>query len=108
MVRSVGGALPRADDKPRFVADMFGRIAQRYDLMNTLMTGGRDGAWRRATAEAAFATPPTAVSRQPSAVSRQQSAVSPQDAVPSTQYAVLDVGTGTGKLARTLGERWPE
>ena len=69
--------LPRADEKPRYVANMFGRIAARYDLMNTLMTAGRDGAWRRLTAALALGADGAARS-------------------------VLDVGTGTGKLAQTV------
>jgi demethylmenaquinone methyltransferase/2-methoxy-6-polyprenyl-1,4-benzoquinol methylase len=68
--------LPSAADKPRFVAAMFGRIAPRYDLMNTLMTGGQDGVWRRRVA-----------------------------ALVGSADAVLDVGTGTGKLAATVA-RW--
>src|SRR4051794_6990171 len=56
---------------------MFGRIAARYDLMNTLMTGGRDRAWRRQTALAALGPDRTA-------------------------RAVLDVGAGTGKLAEAI------
>ncbi|MDO8689746.1 MAG: ubiquinone/menaquinone biosynthesis methyltransferase [Dehalococcoidia bacterium] len=36
-----------------FVSRMFGRIAPRYDLMNTLMTLGQDRRWRRLTARLA-------------------------------------------------------
>ena len=70
--------LPSTADKPRFVAAMFGRIARRYDLMNTLMTVGQDGLWRH----------------------RVASLVGPA-------HAILDVGAGTGKLAATLAARLP-
>jgi demethylmenaquinone methyltransferase / 2-methoxy-6-polyprenyl-1,4-benzoquinol methylase len=59
---------------------MFGRIARRYDLMNTLMTGGQDAAWRHVVAGAI-------------------------DARPSD--TVLDVGTGTGKLLEAIVRRSP-
>ena len=62
------------------VAAMFGRIARRYDLMNTLMTAGRDAAWRRLAVRAA--RPPRA-------------------------GRALDVGTGTGKLAAALADAMP-
>ena len=71
-------ALPSAADKPRYVAAMFGRIARRYDLMNTLMTAGQDDVWRQA------------VARSLDAPAR-----------------VLDVGTGTGKLAAAIAQRHP-
>jgi demethylmenaquinone methyltransferase/2-methoxy-6-polyprenyl-1,4-benzoquinol methylase len=51
---------------------MFTRIARRYDVMNTLMTGGRHHAWRRLAAAAVVAAPPG---------------------------PVLDLATGTGDLA---------
>ncbi len=56
------------------IQTMFGRIVPRYDLMNRVMTGGRDGSWRRA------------------AVRRAE----PRDAI------VLDLGSGTGDFARDL------
>jgi demethylmenaquinone methyltransferase/2-methoxy-6-polyprenyl-1,4-benzoquinol methylase len=62
------------------VRGMFDRIARRYDLMNTLMTWGRDQAWRR---EAARLTRPEAGG------------------------LALDVATGTGDLARALLDETP-
>jgi demethylmenaquinone methyltransferase/2-methoxy-6-polyprenyl-1,4-benzoquinol methylase len=59
---------------------MFGRIAPRYDLLNTLMTFGMDADWR-ARAVAAAAPPPDG--------------------------RALDVGTGTGALALALARAMP-
>jgi demethylmenaquinone methyltransferase/2-methoxy-6-polyprenyl-1,4-benzoquinol methylase len=61
---------------------MFDRIAPVYDLMNTVMTAGVDARWRAATLRAASLRP---------------------------GMRVLDVATGTGKLARAAaGEVGPE
>ena len=53
---------------------MFSRIVPRYDLMNRMMTGGMDGRWRRKAVQAAEVR----------------------------GGLVLDLGTGTGDLARDL------
>ena len=42
----------RGDERARYVSRMFGRISQRYDLLNTVMTGGMHYAWRRMAAHA--------------------------------------------------------
>ena len=62
------------------VAAMFGRIAGRYDLMNTLMTGSLDEEWRAATVQAVN---------------------------PPLDGLALDVGTGTAHLAATLAQAMP-
>jgi demethylmenaquinone methyltransferase/2-methoxy-6-polyprenyl-1,4-benzoquinol methylase len=68
------GAIRSGDD----VRIMFGRITRRYDLMNRIMTGGRDVAWRRLAVGAALAGHARGTAR------------------------VLDVATGTGDLALAL------
>ena len=72
--------MTRADltKEPREVAAMFDGVAARYDLTNTVLSFGRDRAWRRATREAIR---------------------------PRPGERVLDVGAGTGvstaELARS-------
>ena len=48
---------PTPPSKAEAVRAMFTRIAGRYDLMNSVMTGGRHHAWRRLTAAAVAAAP---------------------------------------------------
>jgi len=67
-------------DRAGYVRRMFGEISDRYDLVNRIMTLGRDQAWRRLAAE---------------------ELVRPGD-------RVVDVGSGTGDLAfaaRAAGAR---
>lgn len=45
------------DKKPREVAEMFDDVARRYDLTNTVLTGGIDHLWRRAVVAAVDARP---------------------------------------------------
>ena len=67
-------------ERARYVTGMFARISRRYDLLNTVMSGGRHYAWRRkATAMA----------------------------VDGLSGRALDVATGTGDFAFDLA-RSPE
>ncbi len=84
MVPGVTTALPSSAEKPRYVAAMFGRIASRYDVMNTIMTGGLDRGWRRLVAEMA--------------VGGERSGAG---------ASILDVGTGTGRLAKLIRDVAP-
>lgn len=61
------------NERAKYVQNMFTGIAKRYDLMNRLITGGQDIRWRKRVIELAR--------------------------LDDTAY-LLDLGTGTGDLAR--------
>jgi demethylmenaquinone methyltransferase/2-methoxy-6-polyprenyl-1,4-benzoquinol methylase len=68
-------------ERATYVQNMFTRIAGRYDLMNRLMTGGQDIQWRRKVVQ---------LTRLPHPA------------------RLLDVGTGTGDLAREALAQFPQ
>jgi demethylmenaquinone methyltransferase/2-methoxy-6-polyprenyl-1,4-benzoquinol methylase len=72
--------LPPSEEKPVFVNRMFARIAPTYDLMNRLMTFGRDQSWRREMLDFCNLPP---------------------------RGLLLDVGTGTGDIAYEAMKRYP-
>lgn len=65
-------------ERARYVTRMFARISRRYDLLNTVMTGGRHYAWRRKAARMA---------------------------VEGLYGLSLDIATGTGDFAFDLARR---
>ncbi|MEN6481999.1 MAG: ubiquinone/menaquinone biosynthesis methyltransferase [Anaerolineaceae bacterium] len=68
-------------ERAQDVRRMFGKIAPRYDLMNRLMTGGQDVRLRREVI---------------------RRAALPQDGI------LLDLGAGTGDLAREASRQYPK
>jgi demethylmenaquinone methyltransferase/2-methoxy-6-polyprenyl-1,4-benzoquinol methylase len=68
-------------ERASYVQDMFTRIAGRYDLMNRLMTGGQDIRWRRQVIQLARLR---------------------------HNASLLDLGTGTGDLAREALAQSPQ
>lgn len=69
------------NERAKYVQGMFTRIAKRYDLMNRLMTGGQDIRWRKRVIELARL---------------------------DNNASFLDLGTGTGDLAREALSAFPK
>jgi demethylmenaquinone methyltransferase/2-methoxy-6-polyprenyl-1,4-benzoquinol methylase len=67
-------------ERATYVQNMFTRIAKRYDLMNRLMTGFQDVRWRKQVIRLARLT---------------------------NDASLLDLGTGTGDLAREALTQFP-
>jgi demethylmenaquinone methyltransferase/2-methoxy-6-polyprenyl-1,4-benzoquinol methylase len=68
-------------ERARYVQAMFGRIAERYDLLNRLMTVGQDVSWRR-------------------------EAIGHMNLQPGQM--VVDLGSGTGDIAFEIAARYPD
>lgn len=71
----------KGEERARYVRQMFSQIAHRYDLMNRLMTGAQDVRWRREVISRARLTPGS---------------------------LLLDLGSGTGDLAREALRQQPQ
>ena len=67
-------------ERAAYVQNMFTQIAKRYDLMNRLMTGFQDVRWRKQVIRLARLT---------------------------NNASLLDLGTGTGDLAREALTQFP-
>lgn len=57
MTQTDHGARADLDKQPEDVASMFDEVSSRYDLMNTLMSGGMDRIWQKAMCAAVAAHP---------------------------------------------------
>lgn len=68
------------NENPTFVRDLFSRIAYRYDLNNSILSGGFDYFWRRKSAKLVASWKPT---------------------------TVLDLATGSGALAAAIHKHAP-
>lgn len=86
-----GGVLPPPEQKAGYVRTLFGRIAGRYDVMNRLMTLGRDRSWRRYTVRQLGLGAPVSDAGEP---------LPPK--------IILDVATGTGDLALEVVDQHSE
>lgn len=69
------------NERAKYVQGMFTRIAKHYDIMNRLMTGGQDIRWRKRVIELARL---------------------------DEHASLLDLGTGTGDLAREALSAFPQ
>jgi len=56
-IASVAARAPQAEHHTDAVRDMFGRIAPTYDLLNRVLSGGLDAAWRRKAVDALQGAP---------------------------------------------------
>lgn len=65
----------KGDDKSRYVSAMFDKVAERYDLMNTIMSGGMHHFWRKKASRLALQ---------------------------AIEGDILDIATGTGDFAIEL------
>jgi len=79
-VSTQGNGPKTAMDKGSAVREMFDKIAGRYDIANTVMTGGIDALWRKQAAGSLML---------------------------ASDANVLDLCCGTGALARELARRVP-
>lgn len=68
-------------ERAQYIRDLFTRVAPRYDMLNCLMTGGMDTLWRREVISLIKIRP---------------------------HGSVLDLGTGTGDLARETLTQYPK
>jgi demethylmenaquinone methyltransferase / 2-methoxy-6-polyprenyl-1,4-benzoquinol methylase len=91
------GPLPPPEKKAFYVREMFRAIARRYDLMNRLMTLGRDQHWRRYAVSQLGLAPAFRATNNPNPATTDRAPCS-----------ILDVATGTGDFALEVLRQAPD
>lgn len=107
MLVPMSPAFPPPETAPQAGSGrMFDGIAERYDLLNRLISFGVDRSWRQLTVEGVGSETPKSRNAWKSGGANRLDSL-PGASNPATSATILDLATGTGDMAIALALRYP-